>query len=206
VTRYRYIWRNHGEQIEGGRFWSEATRKLKVYCSVYSESWQSRKPKQYCLDVVGGVHCSWCMLNWVYARFSIWYTWCMLYALYAVLTINSCWWHGNADSDDWTLCSAMTVTLWMNMREVDNSNEYEMEGMTGYEESVVRLPRVSWEDRVALELRTRSMLLPAITAMGKWLPHIILRSLSISWWFPWSTLSSLFLALKSTITPDHKLE
>jgi len=63
----------------------------------------------------------------------------MLYSVYAVLGVNSRSCHGEIERDDFTLCSAMMVELWTRKREMGEEDESDMEDMSGYHKSGVRL-------------------------------------------------------------------
>jgi len=117
-------------------------------------------------------------------------TQCMLYSVYAVLGVN--WWscHGEIERDDLTLCSAKRVQMWMRKREMGDEDEDDVEDMSGYEKSGVRLAWLGWEDLVSVLLHAGSGLVPAISRMVNWLAHEILLSPSFSWWFVPSPLPS----------------
>jgi len=63
----------------------------------------------------------------------------MLYLVNAVLGVNSLSWNGEIERDNLTLCSAMMVEWWMRKREMGDEDENDVEDMSGYEESGVRL-------------------------------------------------------------------
>jgi len=64
---------------------------------------------------------------------------CMLYSVCAVQGVNSRSWHGEIERDDITLCSVMMVEFWTRNREMGDENENDVEDMSGYEKSRVRL-------------------------------------------------------------------
>jgi hypothetical protein len=90
----------------------------------------------YSVYAVLGVCCSRCMLYSVYDVLGVCCTRCMLYLMYAVLDVNSRSWHGEIEMDDFTLCSAMMVELWMRKREMGDENENDVD-TSGYDKSGV---------------------------------------------------------------------
>jgi len=117
-------------------------------------------------------------------------TQCMLYSVYAVLGVSSWSCHGEIERDDLTLCSAMTVEMWMRKREMWDEDENDVEDTSGYEESGVRLAWLGWEDLVSVLLHAGSGLILAVSGMVNWLAHEIPLSPSFSWWFVPSPLPS----------------
>jgi len=117
-------------------------------------------------------------------------TQCMLYSVYAVLGVNLWSCHGEIESDDLTLCSAMMVEMWMRKREMGDEDENDVEDTSGYEESEVQLPWLGSEHLVSVLLHARSGLIPAVSWMVNWLVHEILLSPTFSWWFVPSPLPS----------------
>jgi len=90
------------------------------------------------------------MLYSVYAVLGVCCTQYMLYLVYAVLDVN--WWSGlgGIERDDSILCSAMMVELWTRTREMGDEDENDVEAMSGYEKSGVRLAWLGWEDLVSV--------------------------------------------------------
>jgi len=138
---------------------------------------------------------------------------CMLYSVYAALSVNSWWWHGNIEMDDVTLCSCDDGRVGDKKERDGDEDESDMEDMSGYEKSGVRLAwlgvEVTWlglEDHVSVLVPAGSGLVPAVSGMVNWLAHEIVSSPSFSWWFPPSPLISLFLVLNSTITKEHEVK
>jgi len=68
----------------------------------------------------------------------------------------------------------MMVELWMRRREMGDENENDMEDLTGYEQSGVRLAWLSLENFVSVLLPTGSGLVPAVLGIDNWLAHEIL--------------------------------
>jgi len=68
----------------------------------------------------------------------------------------------------------MMVELWMRRREMGDENENDMEDLTGYEQSGVRLAWLSFENFVSVLLPTGSGLVPAVLGIDNWLAHEIL--------------------------------
>jgi len=52
---------------------------------------------------------------------------CVPYSVYVVLCVNSWSWHGEIDSNDLTLCSAMMVELWTRKGEMGDEDENDVE-------------------------------------------------------------------------------
>jgi len=52
---------------------------------------------------------------------------CMLHMVYAILGANTWSWHGQIESNDLTLCSAMIVELWTRKRGMGDEDENDME-------------------------------------------------------------------------------
>jgi len=129
-----------------------------------------------------------------------------LKSVYAVFGVNSWSWQGDIDSDDKTLCSAMTVELWTGKSAMRDEDEYDADDMSRYEKSRVWPARLGCEDLVVVSSHARSRLLPAVSGMVNWLSQEILWSPSFSWWFPPSPLIPLLLVLKSNITQVHKVK
>jgi len=80
-----------------------------------------------------------CMLYSLYAVLSVYCTWCKL-----VLGVNLWSWHGEIVRDDLILCSAMRVELWTRKREMGNDDENDVEDMSEYEKSGLRLAWLVW--------------------------------------------------------------
>jgi len=68
----------------------------------------------------------------------------------------------------------MMVELWMRKREMGDEDEKDMEDMSGYEKSGVRLAWLGLEDLISVLLPAASGLLPAVSEMVNWLAHEIL--------------------------------
>jgi hypothetical protein len=64
----------------------------------------------------------------------------MLYSVSAVLSVDSCSWHEGIESDDFTLCSAIMVAVWMTKREIGDKDETDAEDRSGYEIAWYNLP------------------------------------------------------------------
>ena len=71
----------------------------------------------YSVYAVLGVCCMQCMLYAVYAVLGICCTRCMLYSVYAVLGVNSSSCHGERQTDNLTLYSAIMVEFWIRKRD-----------------------------------------------------------------------------------------
>jgi len=99
---------------------------------------------------------------------------CGLYSVYAVLGVNSWSCHGEIERDHLTLCSAMMVELWTRKREMGEEDENDMEDMSGYEKSEVRLAWLGWEYLVLVLLPARLGLVPGVSGMVNWPAHEIL--------------------------------
>jgi hypothetical protein len=54
------------------------------------------------------------------------------------------------ERDDLTLCSVMIVELWTRKREMGEKDENDVEDMSKYEKSMVRLASVGWSDLVSV--------------------------------------------------------
>jgi hypothetical protein len=68
----------------------------------------------------------------------------------------------------------MMVELWTRKREMGDEDENNMEDMSGYEKSGVRLAWLGLEDIVSVLFPARSGLVPAVSGMVNWLAHEIL--------------------------------
>jgi len=100
----------------------------------------------------------------------------------------------------------MMIELWTRMGEMGDNDGNDVDEISGYEKSWVRLDWLGWEDHVWMILRAWSGLVFAVSGMVNWLTHKILSSPSFSWWFPPSPLFSLFLVLNSTITLENEVK
>jgi len=83
----------------------------------------------------------------------------------------------------WQSCGRETE-----MGDVDGRN---MDDMSGYEKSGVRLAWLGVDDLVLVKPHAGSWVVPAISGMVSWLAYEILSSPSISWWFPITSPLSL---------------
>jgi len=68
----------------------------------------------------------------------------------------------------------MMVELWMRKSEMGDEDENDMEDMSSYEISGVRLAWLSLEDVASVLLPAGLGLVPAISGMAHWLAHEIL--------------------------------
>jgi len=68
----------------------------------------------------------------------------------------------------------MMVELWTRKREMGDEDEYDMEDMSRFEQSGVRLAWLGSEHLVSVLVRAGSWLVPAISGMVNWLAHEIL--------------------------------
>jgi hypothetical protein len=83
---------------------------------------------------------------------------------------------------------------------MEDEEENDVENTSGYEESVVQIAWLGWEDNVCIILQVESSIVPAVSVKVIWLAQTILFSPSLPRCFPPSCLISLFLVLNCTIT------
>jgi len=134
-----------------------------------------------------------------YAALGVCYTWCMMYSVYAVLSVNSWSWHGEIETDDLTLCSAMMVELWTRKRH----ERWRWEQYGGYER-IWKITRTTC--LIGLERPRIGAIICRIGTHtcpigdGKLTRTQNSLTPSSSWWFAPSLHISLVLVLNSTVT------
>jgi len=149
--------------------------------------------------VLGGC-CTQCMLYSVHAVLGVCCTWCMRYSVSAVLGVNSWLWHREIGRDDIILCSATMLELWTRNRGMGDEDVNDLEDMSRYDKSGVRLTRLSSEDIVLVLLHAGLGLVPAVLAIVNYVAQELLISPSFWWWYCPSPLTSQFLNINCTIT------
>jgi len=152
-----------------------------------------------------------CMLYLVYTVFSVCCTRCMLYSVYAVLGVccTRCQlmiirWRDREEWLNFVFCDD-GIVVDENARDGDEDVN-NVEKMSGYDKSGVRVAWLGWEDLISVSLHAGSGLVPAVSGIVNWPVNEILLSPSFSWWFVPSYPLTVFLVLNCTITEEHEVK
>jgi len=94
----------------------------------------------------------------------------------------------------------------MRKREMGDEDQNNVEDISGYEKSGVRLAWLGWDDVLPVWIYAGSGLVPAVSGMGNSLAPKILSSPSLSWWSPPYPVIPLFPVVNSTISWKHNVK